>query len=159
MKLHACAALAALIVGGCAAEAKPPADQAWLSGYWLSCADGQQTAETWSDLRDGVMVGTNIASGSGKAAWEFLRIGQSAAGLTYFAQPSGQPPVEFPLARDKSAETKFVFENPAHDFPQRIIYERKGQALTARVEGMMDGKLEGMEWSFTSAPLNQPCPG
>ena len=52
-----------------------------------------------------------------------------------------------------------MFENLAHEFPQRIIYSRDGETLTARIEGMMDGKLEGMEWSFTSAPLNQACSG
>jgi hypothetical protein len=159
MKLHAYAAMAALIVGGCAAEAKPPAGHAWLSGYWISCADGQQTTETWSASRDGVMIGVNFASGSGKPTWEFLRIGPSAGGLSLIATPSGQPPAEFPLSVAKSTDTKLVFENLAHDFPQRVIYAREGEALTARIEGMMDGKLEGMDWRFASAPLNQACPG
>ncbi|MFT3725484.1 MAG: DUF6265 family protein [Hyphomonadaceae bacterium] len=159
MRQVACAALAVLTVSACAAEARPPANLSWLSGYWLSCDGGQQVTETWSAQREGVMVGSNLTSGGGKASWEFFRIGPSGAGVSYFAMPSGQAPAEFPLSTEKSTETKLVFENLKHDFPQRVIYAREGAALTARIEGMMDGKLESMDWRFASAPLNQPCPG
>ena len=161
MKYLAGAAMAALMIGGCAADARQPADLAWLSGYWVKCEDGLQVTETWSASRDGTMVGTNFTSGGGKPAWEFLRIGPNDAdgAVAYFAQPAGQPVTAFPLAPAASGPAKAVFENLAHDFPQRIIYSRDGETLTARIEGMMDGKLEGMEWSFTSAPLNQACSG
>jgi hypothetical protein len=50
-----------------------------------------------------------------------------------------------------------VFEDLAHDFPQRVIYERKGDRLAARIEGMMGGKLEAMDWGFSAAKLNEGC--
>jgi hypothetical protein len=151
-------AFALLTLGACTADAKPPTDLSWLSGYWLSCEGGQQTTETWSHPRDGVMIGANFSTGGDKPAWEFLRIGPSAAGVSYFALPSGQPPTEFPLSAEKSSDRKLVFENLAHDFPQRVIYARDGGVLTARIEGLMGDKMEAMDWRFDSAALNQGCP-
>jgi hypothetical protein len=44
-----------------------------------------------------------------------------------------------------------TFENLAHDFPQRIIYRKCGDDLCARIEGMMDGRLEAMAWRYSRA--------
>jgi hypothetical protein len=139
-------------------------DASWLAGYWLSCARGEQVSETWSDPRGGVTLGLNFTLAKGKASWENLRIAPSSKetassgqGVSLFAAPSGQPPTEFPLAPSKSSARKFVFEDLTHDFPQRVIYERKGDKLAARIEGMMGGKLEAMDWSFSAAKLNEGC--
>ena len=54
---------------------------------------------------------------------------------------------DFPL---KSAtDKKIIFENPKHDFPQRIIYWRDGDKLCARAEGTMQGKDAGEQWCWT----------
>jgi hypothetical protein len=150
----------AFLAGACAADAKEPPDAAWLSGYWLSCSDGDQVSETWSDVRGGTSLGVNFTLSKGEASWEFLRIGPSSANkesISFYAAPSGQAPAEFPLAPAKSASARLVFENPAHDFPQRVTYERSGDRLNARIEGMLGGKLEAMDWSFSSARLNEGC--
>jgi hypothetical protein len=42
-----------------------------------------------------------------------------------------------------------VFENPAHDFPQRIRYRASGAALQARIEGTMNGKTRGIDFPYT----------
>ena len=49
-------------------------------------------------------------------------------------------------------DDEVVFENPTHDFPQRIIY-RKGadRSVTARIEGVIDGKARGVDFPF------KPC--
>ena len=43
-------------------------------------------------------------------------------GFAYVARPSGQPETTFPLV--KASATELVFENPTHDFPQRILYRK-----------------------------------
>jgi hypothetical protein len=74
--------------------------------------------------------------------------------LSFLAQPRGaEGATAFRLVR--SAPGEAVFENPAHDFPQRIIYRRTGDRLTGRIEGA-DG--QGMEWHYRAAPLNTRCP-
>ena len=51
--------------------------------------------------------------------------------------------------------TRVVFENPVHDFPQRIIYWKDGADLRARIEGTQKGKEGSMEWRWSSATPNQ----
>jgi hypothetical protein len=150
--------VASFLTQACAAQAQTH-DASWLAGYWLSCANGQQVSETWSDPRGGVTLGINFTLAGGKPSWENLRIAPASGGqgLSLFASPSGQPPAEFPLATSKSSARKLVFEDLAHDFPQRVIYERTGDKLAARIEGMMGGKLEAMDWSFSAAALNAGC--
>ena len=135
MKYLAGAAMAALMIGGCAADARQPADLAWLSGYWVKCEDGLQVTETWSASRDGMMVGTNFTSGGGKPTWEFLRIGANDAdgAVAYFAQPAGQPVTAFPLAPAASGPAKAVFENLAHEFPHPAAAGRNAQAVVLDV--------------------------
>ena len=69
------------------------------------------------------------------------------AGADYVAQPGGRPPTRFTLV--ESSARRAVFANPAHDFPQRILYwlDDAG-ALHARVEGPKGGKTVGMEWTW-----------
>lgn len=52
---------------------------------------------------------------------------------SYIAQPGGKPPTAF--KRTAGGETWARFENPDHDFPQRIEYRREGDRLHAEVAG------------------------
>ena len=38
------------------------------------------------------------------------------------------------------AESNIVFEDPEHDFRQRISFQREGDTLNARVDGMINGE-------------------
>jgi hypothetical protein len=51
-----------------------------------------------------------------------------------------------------------IFENPQHDFPQRVIYRRDGESLFARIEGQMGGTQRAVEWRYKKASLNTRCP-
>jgi uncharacterized protein DUF6265 len=47
------------------------------------------------------------------------------------------------------SDSAVTFENPSHDFPQRIIYRRRGaDSLLARVEGMRGGQLRGSDYPY-----------
>ena len=138
----------------------PPAEQPdldWLAGYWLSCEEGVEVSETWSNRRGSVMLGTSITSGDDAFGWEQTRIEAFPEGLSFHAQPRGQAPATFRLVRSGPAEA--VFENPEHDFPQRVIYRRDGDRLTGRIEGTAGGRDQAMEWHYRAAPLNARCPG
>lgn len=61
--------------------------------------------------------------------------------------------VQFPLKEISSDGKRFVFENPEHDFPQRIIYFFSSAGkLSARVEGEMNGKIAAENYSFRKEP-------
>ncbi len=133
--------------------ARPPARSiealAWLAGAWIETRDGTVIEEQWMRPRGGVMVGMSRSTGpDGKAFFEFMRIAPSGEGLSYFASPLGREAAEFPLVRLE--DRRAVFENPSHDFPQRIIYwqEQPGE-LRARIEGTVDGRPQSAEYRWS----------
>jgi hypothetical protein len=75
--------LAAVMLGACGVSAQAPgAAPDWMSGYWLTCEDGRETAESWIGAGTDTLLGTNL---SGGGAYEFLRIAANeAGGLSYY---------------------------------------------------------------------------
>ncbi|MGE3466018.1 MAG: DUF6265 family protein [Pyrinomonadaceae bacterium] len=119
----------------------------WISGCWETTKPGSTTTERWGKATDNLLLGTSqTVRGTRSVAFEFLRIVNSGQGLAYVAQPSNaKEPTHFAAIRVSATEV--VFENPKHDFPQRIIYSLKGpNSLHARIEGSMDGKLRGIDF-------------
>jgi hypothetical protein len=152
------AILATLVVPAASrAQAKPTAsaaDLAWLEGHWTGTDGTTQMEEIWTSAAGGAIVGLHkdvkvAAGGPPKMLWfEFQRIETGKDGLAYVAQPGGQPPTRFVLVEQESKRA--VFANPAHDYPQRIIYWMDDAgALHARIEGPKDGKTVGEEWTWT----------
>ena len=68
-------------------------------------------------------------------------------GLTFTAYVDGQPPTPFIAIASDSA----VFENKAHDFPQRVMYRRCGENLCAGIEGVVAGKPRAEHWTYVRA--------
>lgn len=115
-------------------------DLGWLAGDWVSEADGRWTEESWAPPRGGVMLG-HSRSGRGEVLreYEFIRIARGDDGaLAYIAMPQGGAPVAFRLVRQDAASA--TFENPAHDYPQRIAYVRGGDTLTATISAIDGSK-------------------
>jgi hypothetical protein len=107
-------------------------------------------SETWLAPEGGVMPGVGRTIRPGRTEVEYMRIDEAEGTLVFIALVAGQPPTAFP-AISVTAEG-VVFENPAHDFPQRVIYRRCGVQLCARIEGMVDGKVRGMDWRYDRVP-------
>ncbi len=79
-----------------------------------------------------------------------MRIEENETGISYFASPRGSSPTEFKLKETQGK--KVIFENPEHDFPQRIIYELKeGNKLVARIEGEINGEIKSQQWEWAKA--------
>jgi hypothetical protein len=135
----------------------PAPDLSWLAGYWLDCSRGREASETWSDPRAGLMVGHTMTVRNGRSGFEFARIAPLQDGvLAYVAQPGGAAPTPFRVI--ESEPQRVVFANPANDFPQRILYQRVGDVLTARIEGAADDETRSVEWTFNKVELNTRCP-
>lgn len=150
-------ALAACGVFTSSAFAQPSGAPDWLSGYWLSCEEGQ-VSETWTGAASGMMLGQGLTRRGGRNNFEMMRIAPgSAGGVSFYAMPDGAPVTEFPMIAH--AGRRAVFENPAHDFPQRVIYQREGNRLMARIEGVANGEAQFMEWRFRRASLDASCRG
>jgi hypothetical protein len=129
----------------------------WIAGYWLSCNEGTQTAEAWIGAGSGLVVGVNHSLGRGAPSFEYMRIGPHEGGrLAFFGSPGGAPAVTFAMTSLEGQTA--TFENPTHDFPQRVIYSRSGDELIGRIEGASGGETQSMEWRYRAAALGEECP-
>ncbi len=121
----------------------------WLAGCWLRQTATSVTEELWTRPAGGIMVGLSRTVGpSGRASYEHLLIEARGDDVVYVASPSSQALTEFTgrLLSDSLA----VFENPGHDFPQRILYRRSTpDSLHARIEGPGDDGTEtGIDFRY-----------
>ena len=128
---------------------------AFLPGCWELRAGSRLVEEQWTSARGGILLGTSRTTRGGVlVGWEFVHIRAAGDTLIYAARPSGQAPAEFRAFRPDSGEV--VFENPAHDFPQRIRYRPAGRdSLIARVEGTLRGSARGSDFRYARVG----CPG
>ena len=126
-------------------DLRPLQGMAFLAGHWFGTAGQVEMEEVWTAPKGGVMLGLHRDVAPGKPAFfEYLRIEERGEAVVYVASPRGAGATDFVLVSLDEGEV--VFENLDHDFPQRIIYQREGNRLMARIEGEVDGKLESSEW-------------
>jgi len=117
----------------------------WLAGCWETQGGSTVVEEQWMRPRGGSMLGMSrtIRAGS-TVGWELVRIEVRADRLVFVAEPSGQAMAEF--AEVALTDSSVSFENPYHDFPQRITYRRQRDgALTARVESVTGETPRGFD--------------
>lgn len=112
----------------------------WLAGHWCGGDGERQIDEVWLPEAGGVLVGmSRTAKGEKNESFEFMRIVSDGESANFHVQPNGAPPTVF--AMTEQGEGRIRFENPAHDFPNRIEYRREGAALHAWIAGPgRDGK-------------------
>lgn len=126
---------------------------AWLTGCWASVGGEIGSVEQWMAPAGGTMLGmSRTVRNSQTVAYEYMQIRQSDDGrIEYTAMPSGQPAASFTLLG--LSESEVVFENPGHDFPQRIIYRLKpGGRLEASIEGELNGQARALAFPMQSIP-------
>ncbi|SNS10637.1 hypothetical protein SAMN06295912_101372 [Sphingomonas laterariae] len=140
-----------MIVAAAMAAASPAGAQdisqfGWLAGAWATEVDGRWAEEWWTPPRGGILIGAGI-TGKGATAdfFEHMRIMADGAGrITFYGSPKGAPAVAFALVRSGAGEA--VFENPAHDYPQRVHYRREKEILVVSVS-MIDGS-KAESWRY-----------
>jgi hypothetical protein len=120
---------------------------AWLQGCWQMEANGRVVEEHWMAPRGGVMLSMGRTVRDGKLVEnESVVLREQDGRLAYEAHPSGQPSAVF-MSTTIDASTA-IFENPAHDYPQRVGYKRDGDALLAWIDGMANGKSRRVEFPY-----------
>jgi len=124
-------------------------DLAWIAGCWELKRPERQTVitEQWMAPAGGAMIGMGRTLRAGKMTeFEYVRIVDDGNSVNYIAKPSVNKE-ETPFKLVKWSAVEVVFENPAHDFPQRIMYRKQGDdRLDARIEGTMGGKSSGIDF-------------
>lgn len=111
---------------------------AFLAGCWEGdLGGGTAIHESYTAPAGGAILGNSrVIRDGGTLFFEFSRIADDGAGVAFRPYPNGEATVSFALVRSSPFEA--VFENPDHDHPQRIVYRRLGDRLTAEV-GNLDG--------------------
>lgn len=140
--------LAACTVFGIARPAAAESALDWLAGHWCGGDGGRRIDEVWLPQSGGVLLGmSRTVRGSQVESFEFMRIVVDGDGASFHVQPNGVPATVFTMAA-RDAES-IRFENPAHDFPNRIEYRRSGDRLDAVIAGPgRDGKTKTIPFAY-----------
>jgi hypothetical protein len=119
---------------------------AWLAGAWEQSDGRRHYEEQWMLPRGGTMLGmARTVVDDRTREFEFLQIRESDGGLVLIARPSGQAEASFTAI--EITESKVVFENKDHDFPQRIAYQlSQPDSLVAWIEGERNGQPARIEF-------------
>ena len=130
-------------------------DVKWLQGCWELQRGTTRVVEKWTATDGNLMLGESRTTSSGvERESEKLRLFTRGDTLVYEATPGRQRMTEFKTTAWKGEE--IIFANPAHDFPQRIVYRRVGtDSLLARIEGDRDGRRNPVTFRYARVS----CPG
>lgn len=132
----------------------------WLEGVWeMKLTSGATRLEVWKESDNITLIGQSIKiSGKDSVFLETIELVHRDNHFWYIPTVPDQNnalPVPFRLVKEEGM--KLTFENPQHDFPQRIIYYLKPQTDTApytpaqgdtlfvRIEALNE---DGMDFQF-----------
>jgi hypothetical protein len=119
-------------------------DVTFMSGCWKTAPDvTPEYRECYGAPKAGMIQGSSQTIENGKTtSFEFSLVTEDGGKIIYRPFPNGKQAVDFTLT--KQSANKAVFENLAHDFPQRIVYRKADRKLTARIENATGEKF--MQW-------------
>lgn len=121
----------------------------WLMGRWQNTSAKGLLTEIWRKENDSTLVGQSyFIAGRDTLSFENIRLEQRNGILSYIPtvrdQNMGQA-IYFTLTL--STDSTLVFENPEHDFPQKISYTIMAKdSLIAEVSAVVDGKVKSQSF-------------
>lgn len=122
----------------------------WLLGTWQNNSAEGTATEAWTRENDSTLTATSyfVANGADTVSTETILLQERGGKLFYVPtvkdQNQGQP-VNFTLTT--ISDKQLVFENPEHDFPQKITYTRiTNDSVVAEISGMIEGKMNAQAY-------------
>ena len=116
----------------------------WLLGNWENEMPEGVLTEIWTKENDSTFSGTTyfIINKKDTVHSEAIILKQLNYELIYRPTVKGQnndEPIDFKLSSE--SENSFSFENPKHDYPQKIVYKKVNETnLVATISGIQQGK-------------------
>ena len=115
----------------------------WLLGNWENKLPEGDLLEHWEKKDDSTFVGQSyFIKEKDTLSYENIELIQKGEFVYYIPTVKGQnndKPVTFNLTT--ATEKEFTFENPTHDYPQKITYKKVNDtSLVATISGMQQGK-------------------
>jgi hypothetical protein len=121
----------------------------WLIGDWKNQTLRGVSVESWKKLNDSTFLGKSyVLRGTDTVSAEHIRLEEHHGNLYYIPTVKNQnegKPITFTMTG--SSATGLIFENPAHDFPQKITYSRINKdSLVAEISGTYKGKQRAIKF-------------
>jgi hypothetical protein len=126
----------------------------WLIGEWRNNSPEGNLTETWVQQNDSVLAcKTFFVVGTDTVFSEEITLEQQGEELLYIPVIKNQNnglPVEFKLTT--ATDNLLIFENPQHDFPQKLTYTLVNKdSLIAEISGMQNGKPHTEQFAMAKA--------
>lgn len=123
----------------------------WLVGSWEQKLPEGTLVESWKKENDSTFTGTSyFVKEKDTMHSESVVLTQMKEDLFYIPTVIGQnndEPVSFKLTSD--TENTFTFENPAHDYPQKITYKKvNDDNMLASISGKQLEKVTSESYSM-----------
>jgi hypothetical protein len=124
----------------------------WLLGSWENHSEEGDAAEIWKKENDSTYSGVSyFIVGKDTVSSEKISLEQRGDEVFYIPTVNDQnagKPVKFKLT--SSENDQLVFENPSHDFPQKITYRKFSKdSLMAEISGKLNGKESAQQFPLT----------
>jgi len=115
----------------------------WFLGKWENNSEQGDFKEIWKQENDSLLKGESYVTVKGDTVFhENVDLVAKQDSLFYVVSVKGEnseQPVSFYMT--ESSAHKVVFENPKHDFPTKIIYEKiNNDSIVASISGKQNGK-------------------
>lgn len=124
----------------------------WFLGEWGNKSAEGELTERWNKENDSVYHGESyfVVGGKDTVFSEHVKLEDANGKLAYIVTVPGQnneQPVRFEMT--SSNENRIVFENPQHDYPNKIVYNKVGNdSLVAEISGIRKGKPKSEKFSM-----------
>jgi len=123
----------------------------WLLGQWENKSDEGNLLEIWEKKNDSIYFGESyFIKGKDTLHSEKIELQQKGENLLYVSTIKGQnndKPVTF--IHNDTIEKQLVFENPKHDFPQKIAYSKiTKDSIVIQISGIQQGKPSSERFSM-----------
>ena len=125
----------------------------WLLGEWEKSDSLGILKEIWISKDDSTFVGQSYYIQNKKDTLhnEQIELIQDGEHLIYSATVKGENnDTAIPFQMTKDQDSLLVFENPKHDYPQKIQYKlEKNGSIVATVSGKQNGKSNSESYPMT----------
>lgn len=124
----------------------------WLLGSWETKSADGTLSENWKKVNDSTYEGQSyFVKGKDTLHFETVTLQQKGEELSYLTTIQGQSndkPISFVLT--ETTEKQLVFENPKHDYPQKISYSHISKdSLVTEISGTQLGKPSTEKYLMT----------
>jgi hypothetical protein len=125
-------------------------------GTWIMKTRKGMICEQWQKKNNRLLSGRSFQISGADTSWlENLELSVTGEVITYHSQVNGQNDGKaIPFTLTASKDGQFIFSNPVHDFPQRIIYQFVTKdSIHAWIDGKINGKERKSDFYYVRKPF------